>query len=133
MGIEDLTHINKNLNNQNNYYSIISTLLHLLHILNSLLSAEKFVKSGCEVISDSPKVTVVNKKTNKMIFNAQFDKISSSWKIFPDEAMLYTFTLNNNKQPMSQARLIINLANNTYILTTKKKLLNSTTSQSDGR
>ena len=58
---------------------------------NPLMSCGKIVKTGHKIILDDPIATVVNKLTNEVMMEAEFDHRISTWNVYPDGPILYEF------------------------------------------
>ena len=99
------------------------------HMPNALISAEKIVKIERN-IPDDPIATVVNKLTNEVVMEAEFDPRSCIWNVYQDSPVAYKFSeeqkvksLGLGMEKEQQKGIIIHLANNAYQLKTKKEIV----------
>ena len=55
------------------------------------MSCGKIVKAGHKIILDDPIATVVNKLTNEVVMEAEFDPQTSTWNVYPNGPVPYKF------------------------------------------
>ena len=90
---------------------------------NVLISGGKIVKSGHKIILDNPIATVINKLTNEVVMEAEFDPQLCTWNVYPDRPVPYKFSKEQQVHPIGlgvkrvkQQGITIHLTNNAYRL-----------------
>ena len=63
-------------------------------MLNALVSARELVTAGHKIIRDNPIATVVNKLTNEVVMEAEFDPLLCTWDVYPDSPVPYNSVKN---------------------------------------
>ena len=63
-----------------------------LIMANPLMSCGKIVKKGHKIVLDNPVATVINKHTNEVVMEAEFDQQTSTWNVYPDKPVQYEFS-----------------------------------------
>ena len=59
---------------------------------NPLMSCGKIVKKGHKIVLDDLVATVINKHTNKVVMEIEFDHRTSTWNVYPNKPVQYEFS-----------------------------------------
>ena len=69
---------------------------------NPLMNCHKIVKKGHKIILDNPIAIVINKLTNEVAMEEEFDHQTSTWNVYPDKPVPYE---SNEKQKVKSLQL----------------------------
>ena len=99
-------------------------------ISNDLISAVKLVKAGHTIILDRPEAVVINKISQNIVMQAQFDSSTSTWNDYPSGQVQYDLTNAQKDQFYSLGTtatqsngIVVHFDNNIYCLRTKQEIV----------